>query len=72
MLAVMPSIVQQLREYFTVERRLQKRTPSGGSGSVSRFKLTHYPSGDHAALTSMERKTSSVRSRPAFSMFYGS
>ncbi len=30
--------------------RLKKQTPSGGSGSVSRFKLTHYPSGDHVAI----------------------
>jgi len=37
MLAVMPSIVQQLREYFTVERRLQKQTPSGGAAVVGQF-----------------------------------
>jgi len=34
---VMPSIVQQLREYFTVERRLKKQTPSGGAAVPGQF-----------------------------------
>jgi hypothetical protein len=42
-----PAVNQELGVQFKV---VKKQTPSGGSGSVSRFKLTHYPSGDHVAI----------------------